>query len=190
MEDRNRIADAASNAGLENFITIDSNFPAGHGYNPKVHDGYAQIETKELHPGATGPHIHVELNRKASQKYASFAKEYLKMTPTSNTTKPTAVPSDAMTEDEADKKQFKPATTAPTAPVNASDIAKQKRTEYLNQLNKEHNEGKPPHQQFIIDNSDKRSSITNNGGGDSGGAVALGGPYDTALEWYFRQQLA
>ena len=188
MEDRNRIADAASNAGLENFIVIDSKYRAGQGYNPKVHDGYVQIETKELHPGATGPHIHVELNRKASQKYASFAKEYLNMTPTSNTTKPTAAP-DAMTEDEADRKQFKPTTTAPTAPVNASDIAKQKRTEYLNEILKELNEGKSPRKdQYFIDNSDKRSSVTNNGGGDNGGSLAAADVFDTALEWYFRQQ--
>jgi hypothetical protein len=187
--DRDNIIEEARDAGL-NFVSVPSYLdkktePLSKYYDPTVHDGYVRIETKEL-SGATGPHLHMEFaNKSASDKYAKFTKENYSL-PLSS--KATAVPT---TAPATTTKTTAPTAPATTAPVNASDIAKQKRTEYLNQLNKELNEGLSPDQQrIIIDNSDKRSSITNNGGGDSGGAVALGGPYDTALEWYFRQQLA
>jgi hypothetical protein len=188
-EDAANIIDLARDAGL-NFTLVPSRVPKGamgSYYNPEDHDGYVRIETKEL-SGATGPHIHTEFaNSAVSDIYAKYAKNMYPDLPLSSKAKPTVVP----TTTPAAKTTASTAPATTTAPVNASDIAKQKRTEYLNQLNKELNEGLSPDQQrIIIDNSDKRSSITNNGGGDSGGAVALGGPYDTALEWYFRQQLA
>jgi hypothetical protein len=194
-EDAANIIELAQDAGL-NFTLVPSKVSKnsmGLYYNPGEHDGYVRIETKEL-SGATGPHIHTEFaNRKVADKYAKYAENMYPdlVVPLSSKAKPTAVRTTTPAAKTApDAKASTASAPASTAPMNASDIAKQKRTEYLNQLNKELNEGKPPGQQFIIDNSDKRSSITNNGGGDSGGALAAADVFDTALEWYFRQQLA
>ena len=191
-EDAANIIELAQDAGL-NFTLVPSKVPKnsmGLYYNPGEHDGYVRIETKEL-SGATGPHIHTEFaNRKVADKYAKYAENMYPdlVVPLSSKAKPTAVRTTTPAAKTApDAKASTASAPASTAPMNASDIAKQKRTEYLNQLNKELNEGKPPGQQFIIDNSDKRSSITNNGGGDSGGALAAADVFDTALEWYFRQ---
>ena len=185
--DRDNIIEEARDAGL-NFVSVPSYLdkktePLSKYYDPKEHDGYVRIETKEL-SGATGPHIHMEFaNNRASEKYAKFTKENYSL-PLSS--KATAVPTTAPATTTTTKA---PTATAPTAPMNAPDIAKQKRTEYLNELRKDLNEGKSPRKdQYFIDNSDKRSSVTNNGGGDSGGQIAAAGVFDTALEWYFRQQ--
>ena len=176
--DRDAIIELASDAG----VTLA---PSNYEYNRGSYDGYAEIETPYTHD-ATGNHIHVEFKDKlVAKKYADWAKENLNLTPStraksSPTTAPTSTGSSTSTAP----------INAPTAPMNAPDIARQKRTEYLNELRRDLNEGKPQHQQIIIDNSDKRSSVTNNGGGDSGGQIAAAGVFDTALEWYFRQQLA
>jgi hypothetical protein len=190
--DRDNIIEEARDAGL-NFVSVPSYVKPnnmGAYYDPTVHDGYVRIETKEL-SGATGPHLHMEFaNKSASDKYAKFTKENYSLPLSSKATAvPTTAPATTTTKTTAPAAPAAPA-AATTAPMNASDIAKQKRTEYLKELEKEYNEGRPRHQQIFNINKDERSSVTNNGGGDSGGAVALGGPYDTALEWYFRQQLA
>lgn len=188
-EDAANIIDLASDAGL-NFTLVPSRVPKGamgSYYDPTVHDGYVRIETKEL-SGATGPHIHTEFaNNGVSDIYAKYAKNMYPELSLSSKAKPTAVPTTTPTAKTAPAAKTAPTTTAPTAPVNASDIARQKQTEYLLDLEKRINEGKPSGQQIIID---KRSSIINNTTADSGGgqiAMAAADVFDNALDWYLRR---